>query len=425
MVNAHDHRPCGEEQQRLEESVRHQMKHRHRIGRCAQRDGHVAKLRQRGIGDDALDVVLDDAQKAHEQRGDGADGHDQVQRRVRQLEQRRHARDHEYAGRDHGRGMDQRRNRCRALHRVGQPDMQRELRALAHRADKQAYADHGDQHPVGSGKAELCELAGLGEHLGVVQRTAVGQQQTDAQDEAEISDPVDQEGLHVGENRTRLIEPKADQQIGNQADRLPAEEQLQQVVAHHEHQHRKGEQRYVGEKAVVALVLVHVANGVDVNHQRHEADDAHHHRGEPVNQETHFHFQAAYHHPGVDGLVKTCTFHRDAPQRRRRQDEGQQYAGDGQRVAHAPAEHIAAKRRSQHAGGHGADQRRQRDAQQTGSRKGLAHRVVQPFSVLSSSTLMLDLLRNNWTSIARPIADSAAATVRMKKTNIWPRMSPR
>ncbi len=39
--------------------------------------------------------------------------------------------------------------------------------------------------------------------------------------------------------------------------------------------------------------------------------------------------------------------------------------------------------------------------------------------------MMLDLLRNSSTRMARPMADSAAATVRMKNTNTCPCMSPR
>ena len=69
------------------------------------------------------------------------------QRGVGQLEQRRHARHHEDAGGHHGRGVDQRGDRRRAFHRVGQPDVQRKLRRLAHGADEQADADHRHQRP--------------------------------------------------------------------------------------------------------------------------------------------------------------------------------------------------------------------------------------------------------------------------------------
>ena len=51
----------------------------------------------------------------------------------------------EHAGGHHRRGVDQRRDRGGALHRVGQPDVQRELRALAHRADEEQQRDRGDR----------------------------------------------------------------------------------------------------------------------------------------------------------------------------------------------------------------------------------------------------------------------------------------
>ena len=45
------------------------------------------------------------------------------------------------AGGDHGRRVDQRRHRGRALHRVGQPGLQRELAGLAARAEQQQQPD--------------------------------------------------------------------------------------------------------------------------------------------------------------------------------------------------------------------------------------------------------------------------------------------
>jgi hypothetical protein len=131
------------------------------------------------------------------------------------------------------------------------------------------------------------------ERLGVVHRAEVRQHQADAQHEAEVADPVDQERLHVGVDGRRPRVPEADQQVRHQAHRFPAEEQLQEVVGHHQHHHREGEQRDVGEEALVAVVVGHVADGVDVHHQRHEGDHAHHHRGQRVDQEADFELQVA------------------------------------------------------------------------------------------------------------------------------------
>ncbi len=52
-----------------------------------------------------------------------------------------------HAGSDHGGGVDQGADRRRALHRVGQPHLQRELRRLADAAEEQSQA-RDDEQPV-------------------------------------------------------------------------------------------------------------------------------------------------------------------------------------------------------------------------------------------------------------------------------------
>ena len=128
VVHADDHRTGSQEQQRFEERMRHQVEDRRAISRGAERHGHVAELRERGIRHDALDVVVDDTEEAHEERGRGADDEHERERDLTLLEQRREARHHEDAGGHHRRGVNERRNRCRAFHRIWQPDVQRHLR---------------------------------------------------------------------------------------------------------------------------------------------------------------------------------------------------------------------------------------------------------------------------------------------------------
>ena len=108
MVHADDDRAGSQKQQRLEKRMRHQVEYRHRISGCAQGHCHITQLRQRGIRHHPLDIGLDNAQKAHEQRGDGADHQDEIERGIRQFKQRRHARHHEDSGRHHRRSVDQR-----------------------------------------------------------------------------------------------------------------------------------------------------------------------------------------------------------------------------------------------------------------------------------------------------------------------------
>ena len=376
MVHAHDDRARSEEQQCLEEGVRHEVEHRNRVRRGAQGHRHVAKLGQRGIGNDPLDVVLDDAEETHEECRDGTYHQDQVQGGVTELEQRRHTGHHEDAGSDHGCRMDQGRDRGWTLHRIRQPDMQWKLRRLAHGTDEQADADDGDQHPVAAGEHRFRQFRGLGKDFGVVECAGEGEHQANTEDEPEITDPVHQERLHVGEDRSGPVEPETDQQVGHQPYGLPAEEQLQHIVAHHQHQHGKGEQGYIGEKTVVTVVVAHVADGVDVHHQRDEGHHAHHHRGQAVDQKTDLHFQATNLHPGVDGLIEARAVHGHAPQGLRRQDERQRYPGNGQGMAHAAPDAIAAKSRSKYTGKNSRHQRREGHSEQNRRGKGLTHCVA-------------------------------------------------
>ena len=123
MVHGDDDRTGSQEQQGLEEGMSHQVKDCRAIGRRAQCDGHITELRQSGISHDTLDVVADDAQKTHEQRRGRTDDQNGRQRRLGQLEQRRHARHHKDAGCDHGGSMDESRDGRRAFHGIGQPHM--------------------------------------------------------------------------------------------------------------------------------------------------------------------------------------------------------------------------------------------------------------------------------------------------------------
>ena len=76
-MHGDDDRTGAEEQQRLEESMRDQMEHPGRIGRGAQRHGHVTQLGKRRIGHHALDIGLHDCHERHEQCRDRANNHDE------------------------------------------------------------------------------------------------------------------------------------------------------------------------------------------------------------------------------------------------------------------------------------------------------------------------------------------------------------
>ena len=148
--------------------------------------------------------------------------------------------------------------------------MQRHLSRFTHGADKQADTGHGHQRPFSSAPQVdglIGQLRRSFKYFRVVQRTEIGQHQANAQNEAEITDAVDQEGLQVGEDGRFAVHVETDQQVRHQTHRFPTEEQLHEVVAHDEHQHREGEQADVREETAETVIFGHVADGVDMDQQ--------------------------------------------------------------------------------------------------------------------------------------------------------------
>ncbi|OIQ68574.1 hypothetical protein GALL_498310 [mine drainage metagenome] len=204
------------------------------------------------------------------------------------------------------------------------------------------------------------EFRALGEDFAVVQAAGIGGGERDSQNETEVAHAVDDERLHIGKHRSRPGVPETDQQIRHQAHRLPAEKELKHVVAHHQHQHGEGEQGDVAEKPLIAVVVGHIADGVDVHRERHEADDHHHQRGQPVDQEADLHVQLAHHHPLVNGGIEVGAI-QHVIQHHQRECEGQTHPQDGEPVRRATADGAA-----EQADDDGCEQRRQRDGEQQG-----------------------------------------------------------
>ena len=205
----------------------------------------------------------------------------------------------------------------------------------------------------------------MGEYLGIVHRAEVSEDQTDTEQESEVTDPVDQEGLEVGIDGGRSGVPETDQQVGHQTDRFPAEKQLQEIVAHHQHEHGKCEQRDVTEKALVAGILGHVSDGVDMHHQGHKGDHQHHRDGEPVDQEADVEFNPVDHAPCVERAVEQGARRIERLLRHHeRPDKGDQHTENGHAVRRAAPDQGAENACAKHAGDQRARKRRQRHQQQ-------------------------------------------------------------
>ncbi len=243
------------------------MENGDRIRRRPKRNRHVAKLGQSRVGNNTLDVILDNAQDAQEQCPDRANHNNERQGGIGKFEYRRKACHHENAGRHHGCRMNQCRNGRGAFHGVGQPGVQGNLGRFPHGADKQANARNRNQRPIGARERRTGQCTRLGKHLVIIHTARIREQQANPEYETEVTHTVYEKRLHIGENGGWPGIPETNQQVRHQAHGFPAEKQLQHVVRHDQHEHRKGEQRNVGEKALIAGIVHHIANGVDMHHQ--------------------------------------------------------------------------------------------------------------------------------------------------------------
>ena len=350
MVHRVDDRTCTKEQHRLEEGVGQQVEHRDRIDADARRHEHVAELRAGRIGDHALDVVLDQPHGRREERGRGADQDDERLGVRREFVKRRHPADEEHARRHHGRGVDQGRHRRRPLHRVGQPGVKPKLRRLAHRADEQQHRRHLGRVPVAPEEVQLRlrDLRHLREDLVELDRAGQPVKREDAEQKAEIADAVHDERLHRGGVGAGFLVVEADQQVGGEAHPFPAEEHLQKVVGRHQHQHREGEERQIGEEPGAVgfvlgpvVVMGHVAQRIQVDERGHGRHHDQHDRGQPVDADAPRAVEALGYDPVhdvdvADGAVK-------AQEHRPRHGAGRKQHDRGQDLRalfrdHAPAE---------------------------------------------------------------------------------------
>ncbi len=271
MVAGMDHRSRGQEQQGLEEGVGHQVEDRGLPGAHSQGQEHVTELAHGGVGEDTLDIGLHQGGKARQQQGQTAHHTDQLEHLGGQQIQTVGTGNKVDTGGHHGRGVDQRGDRGRAGHGVGQPGLQRQLGGFAHGAAEQGQGGQ-TQPEVALGEALRCQL----QQCLNVQRTELDEQDEQTEGHQHVADPGHQEGLERGVAVLAFGVVETDQQITADADPFPAQVQEQQVVGQHQTQHAGDEQVGVGEEAGVAGFTAHVPAGEQMDQEAHTGNHAEH-----------------------------------------------------------------------------------------------------------------------------------------------------
>lgn len=152
--------------------------------------------------------------------------------------------------------------------------MQRELRRLARDTGQQQQRDQRRmvQAAVGDGP----------EDAGDAERSGVGGQREDAEEEGDIAELGDEEGLEGGGTGGLGLPVVADEEVGADAHDFPADQQQHQVAGVDDQQHGGGEEGDQRGVRGVARVVAQIAGGVELHTGRHDPDHDGDQHGEAV-----------------------------------------------------------------------------------------------------------------------------------------------
>jgi hypothetical protein len=250
-------RPHRHEQRRLVEGVRHQVDREGLqavVGVGAEQHGELAEHGDRGVGEHALEVGLADRQHRTDERGGGAHGDQDRPPARRAAECRVEAGEQIDARLHHGRRVQVGRHRRGRRHRVGQPEVEGQLRRLGEGADQHQHEDGRVERMVGDRlRRQPRELPAAAD---VAEQDQAGEQRQPAA-------AGDQQCLQRRAARFGLVMLEGDEQEGGDAGQLPENEHRDQVVGQHETEHGRHEAKQVGVEAAEVMMFGEVGAGVE------------------------------------------------------------------------------------------------------------------------------------------------------------------
>ena len=254
----------------------------------AKRKHHVTELRKRGVGEDALDVLLRASDNRCKDHRECADPHDEREGVIANRKEREQASDQVNAGDDHRCTMDDRADRSRTFHRVRKPDMHREHGGLAPATGENQ--DGTENERFGLRDCHKAEVDKLLLEINQAKRIECREVEAsndiahkhNAEQEETIGKAGEDECLLGGAHGTWLVVPETDEQVTRNADEFPEDEHLEKVCRDDEPEHAKAEQREQCKETSGGTVFTHVADAVDIHHEADERDDHEHHHGERV-----------------------------------------------------------------------------------------------------------------------------------------------
>ena len=254
----------------------------------AKRKHHVTELRKRGVGEDALDVLLrasDDGCKDHREC---ANPHDEREGVIANGKEREESSDQINTCNHHRCAVDNRADRCRTFHRIREPNMHREHGGLAPATGENQDGTENECFGLRNcHKAEVDELLLEIDQAKRIERRKVETaddvaHKHNAEQEETVGKAGEDECLLGGTHGTWLVVPETDEQVTRNANEFPEDEHLEKVCRDDEAEHAKAEQREQCKETTCGTVFAHVADAVDVHHEADERDDHEHHHGERI-----------------------------------------------------------------------------------------------------------------------------------------------
>ena len=235
--------------------------------------------------------VLDEADRRGHQRGERADDHHNLGNDGRVRKKHGVAANHIHTGRYHRRCVDQRGDRRGSLHRIGKPDVERNLRALPRRANEKEQADERNHSELRLNRKRTSSIC----HSAEIQGPEGVENQKNAENESPIADAIDDERFLASIRRAFLLVPVANEQVRAEPDPLPTHEHRHEAAPENEDQHEKAKQIQIAEETRVsaARLVVHVGGRVNVDQKADAGNDQDHHPRQGIEPERPRHLKGA------------------------------------------------------------------------------------------------------------------------------------
>ena len=169
-------------------------------------------------------------------------------------------------------------DRCRTLHSIRKPNVEREHGALTGTTNEHQHEGRGnDETSGGNGLGHIGGDEGLGalphHNVGAHEREAerldVEAEDEDTDEEEHVGEAGDDEGLLRGGHGGVGGIIESDEQIRAHAHQLPEKVHLEDVGGQHKSEHRHREEAQESVVALEAFLAVHIAERIDVDHERH------------------------------------------------------------------------------------------------------------------------------------------------------------